>query len=354
MVSNAPVAVSVVLSTYNRAAMLRGALDALVTQAGSVPFEVILVDNNSTDCTATLVRDYTERYPDRIRYVFEGRQGLSYGRNAGILAARGAIVALTDDDVQVAPDWIQALKRAFETHPVVAYVGGRILPRWTQPPPRWLTTAHWSPLALQDYGDAPMEVSAAWPICLVGASLAFRRETFDRIGLFTPSFGRIKDGIGSTEDHEMQLRLWTAGLAGVYVPDLVSLAEIPPERMMKRYHRRWHHGHGRHCARMRLRDVIPRDWAPMRHPDDLVTLFGTPAFVYAEVPKMMERWIVAVCRRRDSFFYGNKLRHLLSYIAESWRRNRRETTDSAIRQLARFAASYPRKASRRFARASSR
>jgi hypothetical protein len=92
----------------------------------------------------------------------------------------------------------------------------------------------------------------------------------------------------------------------------------------------------------------------MRHPDDLVTLFGTPAFVYAEVPKMIERWIVAVCRRRDSFFYGNKLRHLLSYIAESWRRDRRENAGSAIRQLARFAVSYPRKASRRFARALSR
>ena len=93
--------------------------------------------------------------------------------------------------------------------------------------------AHWSPLALQDYGDAPVRTSASWPICLVGGNLAFRRSVFDRVGLFTPSFGRIKDGIGSTEDHEMQLRIWMAGLEGVYLPAVTAVAEIPPDRMTR-------------------------------------------------------------------------------------------------------------------------
>jgi glycosyltransferase involved in cell wall biosynthesis len=346
--------VSVILSTYNRAGVLPAALDALLHQTGDVAYEVILVDNNSTDGTADLGRRYAEDHPDRFRYVFEAQQGLSHGRNAGIRAARGSIVAFTDDDVQVAPDWVAQVKRGFDGDPAAAYVGGRILPRWTSPPPRWLTTAHWSPLALQDYGDAPVRTSASWPICLVGGNLSFRRSVFDQVGLFTPSLGRIRDGIGSTEDHEMQLRLWMAGLEGVYLPAVTAVAEIPSDRMTRAYHVRWQKGHGRHCARMRLRELVPREWAPMGRPDDLVTLWGVPAFMYAELPKMAVLWLEAIVRRRDAFFYGNKIRHLCSYIAESWRRDRAQKSQSAVAELARFTRAYARKTRRRVARPATR
>jgi cellulose synthase/poly-beta-1,6-N-acetylglucosamine synthase-like glycosyltransferase len=343
---------SVVLSTYNRASILPWALDALVAQPGH--FELVVVDNNSTDATSEVVRRYAVEYPGRVRHVFEARQGLSFARNAGIERARGAIIAFTDDDVRVAPDWTEQVRRAFDRHTGASYISGRILPQWTETPPRWLTDAHWSPLALQDYGDAPMRVSASWPICLVGASLAFRRDVFDRVGLFTPSFGRIRDGIGSTEDHELQLRVWMAGLEGVYVPGVVSTATIPPERMRKRYHKRWHRGHGRHCARMRLRNVVHRDWAPLQSTDDLVTLFGAPAFVYAEIPKMMRNWILAVVRRRDPFFCSNKVRHLVSYIGESWKMDRATRRESAVRHVARFVEAYARKTARRIPAAGAR
>jgi hypothetical protein len=145
----------------------------------------------------------------------------------------------------------------------------------------------------------------------------------------------------------MQLRIWKAGLEGVYVPGVVSTAAIPRERMTKRYHKRWHRGHGRHCARMRLRDVVHRDWAPLQSTDDLVKLFGAPAFVYAEIPKMMRSWIEAVLRRRDPFFYSNKVRHLVSYIGESWRMDRATRRESALRHVAHFVEAYARKAARR-------
>jgi glycosyltransferase involved in cell wall biosynthesis len=342
-----PVDISVVLSTYNRASRLGRALDALLRQSTNTTYEVIVVDNNSSDATENVVQTYAARHLQRVRYAFEPQQGLSHGRNHGIKVSRGAIIAFTDDDVEVEPDWIERIARAFEENPAAAYISGRVLPRWQEPPPRWLRTAHWSPLALQDYGESPMRVGAFWPICLVGASLAFRRSVFERVGLFAPSFGRIRDGIGSTEDHQMQLRIWEAGLEGLYVPAMRTIAEIPPERMRKAYHRRWHRGHGRHCARMRLRDVIPRDWAPMRRPDDLVTLFGVPAFVYAEVPKTMQLWLEAIYRRRDPFFYSNRLRHLFSYIVESWRCNRVENSQSALGEIARFSVAYARRVARR-------
>lgn len=342
--------VSVVLSTYNRTAMLPAALDALLRQRTSAAYEILVVDNNSSDGTREVVARYVAAHRDRVRYLFERQQGLSYARNTGIAAARGAVIAFTDDDVEVAPDWIERLKRAFDAHPDAAYVGGRIVPRWAAPPPRWLTTAHWSPLAVQDYGAQVLRTGPAWPVCLVGANLAFRCEVFDRVGLFTPAFGRIKDGIGSTEDHDMQLRMWRAGFEGLYVPGVLMTADIPGDRMTKSYHRRWHAGHGRHCARMRLRDWVPQDFAPMRHPPDLTALFGVPAYVYLEVPKAAVRWLEALVRRRDPLFYSHRLRHLAAYIAEAWRLDRAGRRHPAVAELRRFISAYAHKAGARLIR----
>lgn len=338
-----PPRISVVISTYNRSRALRTALDALLSQAGALPYEVIVVDNNSTDDTASVVQSIAQRASGCLRYTFEPRQGLSHGRNTGILLAESPIIALTDDDVSVARDWILQIARAFDEHPTVDYISGRVLPRWAEPPPPWLTTAHWSPLALQDYGLEPMMTGRERAICLVGASLAFRRTVFDQVGLFAPSLGRIKDGIGSTEDHDMQLKIWRAGMRGVYVPTLLSIADVTPDRMVKAYHRRWHRGHGRHCAMMRLRELVPADLGPMSEPDDIVTLFGSPAFVYADLPRNAYRWIVAVCRREDSFFYANQFRHVWSYIKTGFDTFRSSGSRSTSAELRSFALAYFRK-----------
>ena len=334
---------SVVLCTYNRAEMLTPALDSLLDQDGPVAYEIIVVDNNSTDATPAVVRSVAERSGGRVRYAFEGRQGLSHARNRGIDLARAAIVAFSDDDVRVARDWVRQLVRAFEARPEVDYIGGRVLPRWLQPPPRWLTTAHWSPLALQDYGDGPLVASRDRAICLVGANLAFRRSVFDRVGLFRPELGRIKDGIGSTEDHDMQLRAWRAGMCGLYVPEIVAHADVQPDRMVKAYHRRWHRGHGRHCAEMKLRELVPADLGPMSEPRDIVSLFGSPAFVYADLAVFGRRWLRAILRREDSFFYANKLRHLVSYIRARWTLRAVTGPRAVAAEIATFAGQYARK-----------
>jgi cellulose synthase/poly-beta-1,6-N-acetylglucosamine synthase-like glycosyltransferase len=116
----------------------------------------------------------------------------------------------------------------------------------------WLTRAHWGPLALQDHGDAPLTFDAKQPVCLIGANVAFRRSVFGRVGLFSPAVQRVKDGIGSTEDHELLLRLYAAGGRALYLPDLLVTTEVPQERLTREYHRRWHRGHGRFHALMRI------------------------------------------------------------------------------------------------------
>lgn len=332
-------AISAVVSTYNRADQLPLALAALQRQTGAVPYEIVVVDNNSTDATADVVARLAAADP-RIRYLFEPRQGLSHGRNTGIAHAGAPIIAFFDDDVRVADNWIEELHRIFAERPEIEYIGGRVLPNFIEPPPPWLTTSHWSPLAVQDYGSAPVVSGPEHAVCLVGASLAFRKRAFDAVGLFTPDLGRIKDGIGSTEDHDMQLRMWRAGMRGLYAPSVVAIADVTPDRLTKSYHRRWHAGHGRHCALMRLREFVPSDLGPLSQPKDLVMLFGSPAFVYAELIRATSRWAEARWRGGDSLFYAHQMRHVWSYIRTRAALHASQTRRGVVHEVASFARAF--------------
>lgn len=320
--------VSVIISTYNRCHLLPSALESVLAQEGGVRYEVIVVDNNSTDETRKVVESFIERGTANLRYIFEGKQGLSHGWNAGIAEARAPLVAFTDDDLCVERTWVAEIKRAFDEHPEVDFVGGRVLPRFQSEPPAWLTSDHWSPLAILDHGPEPFYVNVSKPYPLLNKS--FRREVFERVGLFKPDMGRIKDGVGSTEDHDLQLRIWRAGGQGLYVPNIVMISDIDPHRLTKAYHRRWHRGHGRHCAMMGIREITD---ANGRIDENLkaLTLFGVPGFLYRELMFECARWLKSAARRdeAESFKYENKVQHLIGYIGKRYEQNRAAREHSA-------------------------
>lgn len=265
--------ISVILCTYNRCDMLKRALEGLVAQeCGTVRYEIIVVDNNSTDQTRSICESYVAASPVPLRYTFEPRQGVSYARNTGIKAARAPILAFTDDDVIVSSNWISCIKRAVDVHPEVCGIGGKVLPAGDFAIPDWLTRDQWYPLAIQDYGDAPMRLNAENPLCLVTANLALKRTAFERIGLFSIALQRIKESIGSAEDHDLHLRLYEAGLEELYLPDLVVTTEVQPERFTRAYHRRWHRGNGHYCALMRDPQIE----------QSAARLFDVPAYLYKQ------------------------------------------------------------------------
>ena len=334
------VEVSVILSTYNRCELLPRALESLMAQEGGVCYEIILVDNNSNDRTREVVESFIARAdgPEvSLRYVFEGQQGLSYGWNTGIAHASAPIIAFTDDDVLVARDWVASIKRAFDDHPEVDFVGGKVLPHWESDPPAWLNSDHWSPLAILDHGDAPFYVNTEKPYPLLNKS--FRREVFERTGLFRPEMGRIKDGIGSTEDHELQLRIYRQGGQGMYVPDIIMFTEVPANRLSKSYHRRWHKGHGKYCAMMNIGEIIDKDGRLlMEKQEGIRTLFGTPGFLYRELITESARFLEATLRGRvsKSFQHENKIRYLISYIKKRYEEDAEKRQHSMMAEVGAF------------------
>jgi glucosyl-dolichyl phosphate glucuronosyltransferase len=300
------VRLSVVTSTYNRGALLEGAVRSILAQQDprTPPFELIVVDNNSSDNTKQIVERFAAADP-RVRYVFEPQQGSSHGRNAGIRAARAPIIAFTDDDVRVEPDWLAAIARAFAEHPEADVAGGRVLPLWPAPPPAWLTRDHWMPLALVDYGEAPVAIDADRPVCLVTANCAFRRRLFETVGAFAPEFQLGDHGrLGSVEDHELQLRVLAAGGKIFYDPRIVVHAEIQQNRLDRAYHRRWHVGHGYFHALLRTKEL---------ENTTVGTFFGVPAHLYRQAVIDLIGWLNPRNRER-SFLHELRLCFFLGFF----------------------------------------
>lgn len=271
------------IGTYNRCDVLRGALESLMTQdSGGVDYEVIVVDNNSTDDTRDMVEGLRHKLQtNNLIYCFERTQGVSHARNRGITAARGRLIAFTDDDIRPAPNWIASVRESFKKFPNADCIGGRVLPQPKTEFPDWLTAKHWTPLALLDLGDKPIDLDVRTGAGLVAANMAVKASVFADVGLFQPQLQRVKNSIGSMEDHEFQLRLTAANKRLMYVPDLVVYAQVLKERLTKDYHRRWYRGHGYFYAVMRADDF---EASKMR-------VLDVPAHVYRRALSDVYLWM---------------------------------------------------------------
>ena len=126
--------ISVIVCAYNRCESLAKTLDSIAKSIlpGNTAWEVLVVDNNSTDQTAEVIKDFCCRYPLHFRYLFEPTQGKSYALNAGILESRGAILAFTDDDITVESTWFQRLTAPLRDS-TWSGSGGPVILQWSCP-----------------------------------------------------------------------------------------------------------------------------------------------------------------------------------------------------------------------------
>jgi glycosyltransferase involved in cell wall biosynthesis len=229
---------SIVIATYKRAALLADTLDSLSRLRPGAPWEVIVVDNNSPDDTRAVVEAAAPSYPVPLGYAFEKEQGRSAALNCGFRVASGDIIVTTDDDVRVAPDWLNTIARGLETLNC-DYVGGRVLPVWESQPPNWVPRVNgrlWAVIALLDYGTEPITFGRRVPL---GVNMAMRREAIERAGGFDTRIGRKAGTLLGQEVREWCMRAHAAGLTGYYLPGMVVQHLIPTDRLNKAYFRRW-------------------------------------------------------------------------------------------------------------------
>jgi glycosyltransferase involved in cell wall biosynthesis len=285
---------TVLICTYNRADRLGETLDSIAaTNGGPLRWNVLVVDNNSTDRTRDVVISRVGGYPVQLRYLFEPRQGKSYALNAGLAETDAAIVVFTDDDVHVSEHWLTASCRPMLDDPSIEYTGGPVLPIWEQPCPPWLDRTRsdlWGTLAILDYGPEPFIFEERRRVPL-GANMAVRRSLIDRIGGFDPTLGRRGQSLLGQEQSEFFCRSRAAGARGLYVPGMVLHHHVPASRLTRSYFRRWWYWKGISRARLEQRRQVTELGVDLTR---VVRVAGIPRYMLGSAARDLGRWLLAV------------------------------------------------------------
>ncbi|MGH9064234.1 MAG: glycosyltransferase family 2 protein [Acidimicrobiales bacterium] len=198
-----------VVPTHNGAAVLGTCLRSVVSQDLPDPYEVVVVDDGSTDDTRSVVEQVRAAAARRVavRYEWQAHLGLNAGRNRGAALARGALVCLVDDDVEAPPTWLPALLEGARRHPDALVLGGPIRLRIEGREPRHCRQDRLPETHLDRGPDL------VWDQKLYGANLAFRPSALERAGPFRERMS------GHGDEGEWLRRLLSAGGHSLYLPD---------------------------------------------------------------------------------------------------------------------------------------
>ncbi|MGK9476891.1 glycosyltransferase [Melioribacter sp. OK-6-Me] len=218
--------ISVIICTYNRARYLPIALNSLKEQKfDKNEYEIIIVNNNSTDNTEKVCKDFIDQNPNlNIKYVIEKQKGLSAARNRGINEATGEIIIFIDDDAELTPNYLEEAKKFFSQHPNVDAMGGKIIPKYEEnKEPEWMSVFLWGLVTKSDWGNKIKKYPySKYP---PGCSMAFRKSVFNDIGLFNT------DIHSRCDDKYIFLQLKKRKKRFLYNPNFVLYHHINKERL---------------------------------------------------------------------------------------------------------------------------
>lgn len=216
---------SIIICTYNREDLLPLTLQSLASQSlEKSQYEVIVIDNNSTDRTASLCHQYIKQHPVlNLKYFLEKNQGLAFARNRGIKESSGKIISFIDDDAEARSDYATNLVRVFKEQRDYDAIGGKVIPIFPgEKEPPWLSRYIWGVVAKVDKGDHPVPFKKKVP---AGCNMAFREIVFENIGLFDTKLAHRCD------DLYIFGKLKAIHKLALYTPDVVVYHHIPPDRI---------------------------------------------------------------------------------------------------------------------------
>lgn len=232
---------SVIIPTRNRAILLEKFLLSAIKQTLSQQkYEILIIDNGSTDNTAELVKQYTLQLPN-LYYFFEPNPGLHSGRHRGYVESKGEILIYGDDDIEAFPTWLETIEQSFQNNPEVVMVGGKNLPNFESHPPEWLIQM-WKPnqnerilgyLSILDLGDQPKLIS---PYYIFGCNFAIRRSILKEVGGFHPD-GMPQELIKFRGDGESHVSEYVKkqGYKALYAPNASVYHWVSNKRMTLEY-----------------------------------------------------------------------------------------------------------------------
>lgn len=224
--------ISAIICTHNRDTYLGAAIDSLLAQDFVGNFEVVVIDNASSDRTRSVAEQRS--HDPRLKYVFEPVIGLSVARNTGAKVAKGEILAYLDDDAEASSRWLQVLYSAYCDNPKLAIAGGKVTLLWPKEtqPPSWLSTGLAGNLGAYDLGNNVVYIDnpGATPR---GLNYSIRRSFLEEIGGFDTNLGRVGTKLLSHEELQMTELALKRGWQVAYLPDALVAHNVAPERLKR-------------------------------------------------------------------------------------------------------------------------
>lgn len=233
---------SIIIPTLNRSVYLERTLNGLLeSDFNPREFEIIVIDNGSTDNTKIIVEKFIQDYQAyRIIYIYDDQPGMLTGRHRGAQVAKGQILTFIDDDIKAVKGWLTAIIEAF-SDPDVHLVGGRNLPEYEKTPPKWLQWFwHNHPsgkfcgsLSLLDFGENLIEID---PVYIWGLNFSIRKKTLYELGGFHPDcIPRSLQHFQGDGETGLTMKAKEKGYKAVYQPMALVYHLVPGERMTYEY-----------------------------------------------------------------------------------------------------------------------
>ncbi len=230
---------TIVIPTYNGGDRLPSLLEKLRLQTNidHLKWEIIIIDNNSQDHTAELIKKYQQNwhYNYALKYYFESQQGLAYARSRGVKESQGKYIGFLDDDNHPDSNWIFSADNFLENHAECGAVGGKIYGNFATEPPANFNRIK-SFLAITDHGENSHLFQPENLILPPGAGLVVRKNVWvENVPKKLNLIGRVGGQFLSGEDYECLLYIYKAGGEIWYNPEMISYHQIPGFRLEKKY-----------------------------------------------------------------------------------------------------------------------
>lgn len=297
---------SVIFPTRNRARALACALHSLRAQTlAPDEFEVLVIDNGSTDDTRATVESFRCEFP--LRYFYDAEPGLHVGRHRGLRESSASVLVYADDDIEAMPSWLQAIKECF-SDPTVALVGGNNLPKFEVEPPRWLQKLWLQPalggraitsLSVLELPPGRRKLS---PYLVWGCNFAIRKQVLLDAGGFHPD-GMPEEHIRFRGDGETHVSSYIAHnrLASVFDSRASVYHTVPASRMSYEYFRKRAFNQG-----------VSDSYRALRHA-------AIPRQQRARGPNVAKRIIAKAYRTLRAWTFDSELRELRNHMRAGYR-----------------------------------
>ena len=262
--------ISIIICTHNRPRRLSKMLESLICLKydNSFNYEMIIVDNNSTDNTKQIIESYILKN-NKIKYHLERNRGISNARNAGINISKGEIIAFTDDDIILDNNWLLNIAQ-FNLKFEFDAIAGRVLPLYPENTPQWIKDCRDllnGPIVCHDHGGTiQLYNSKMFPF--VGANMIIKRKLFDEVGVFNTDLGPGKGTMG--DDTEFFRRIQNLNKKIYYNPNVLIIHPVEKERMNFKYFAKWNISYGKYLVFKNNKN----------HEKNVVLIFGIPRYLY--------------------------------------------------------------------------